>query len=126
PGAAVSPGRRPAIAVPARTCDYVVAVGQGGDTLAPQLITGVAADEGTQERPTQPIKQIHSASLAATEVIIGFRHNHVAIAQDRDTGAKAAACRGMRVNQIELREDTGRSIADDDILGIEEQRTALA
>src|SRR5260370_3891089 len=34
PRAAVGPGRRPAIAVPVRTSDHVVAVAQGGDTGA--------------------------------------------------------------------------------------------
>src|SRR5207237_566645 len=59
--ATVAPGCRPALAVPLGTIDHVVAVGQQRDALTTRPITGVAADQGTDETPTQPIKEIHSA-----------------------------------------------------------------
>src|SRR5437762_1093067 len=63
--------------------------------------------------------------MPATEVVIGFGHNDVAIPEDRDLSAKVAAGREMRVKELELGEDTGRSGANNDVLGIEEQRAAL-
>src|SRR5437660_9694898 len=94
--------------------------------LAAHEIIGVAADEGTDQPPTQTIQQIDSAGRPAAEIVIGVRHNDIPIAEDRDPAAKATARRGVRVDQVELREDTGRGIGDDQVLRIEEQRTVLA
>src|SRR5262249_4423178 len=86
----------------------------------------VAANERTDESPTQAIKQINNTRVLATEVVIGVDHNYITVAEDRDPNTEPAAPRGGWVYQVELREDTGRRISDHQVLGIQSQRAGLA
>src|SRR5262249_9450194 len=56
PGGAAGPGHRPTVTVPARADDQIVAIAQSPAGAHP--VTGVVSDEGADQGPRQPIKQI--------------------------------------------------------------------
>src|SRR5260370_30862042 len=99
--AAIAPGNRPAIAVPAITSDHVVAVAQGRDAGIAHNIPGIAADEAIGFRDDAAgsgaaVPPSHRTTLVVPEVAY---HYVVTVAQRGDTAAhiipEVAACLGV-------------------------------
>src|SRR5262249_23885390 len=71
--AAVAPGRRPAVAVPIRTGDHVVAVAQGDEAAPADVIRGDAADQavGDGDGAGEPLRAVAPGHGPASTVTAG-------------------------------------------------------
>src|SRR5262249_6422988 len=87
PGAAVGPGDRALLEVPVRAVDDVVAVAQGDDRQAHQLVGGADEAVAGGDEAVDPCRAVAPGGGPAVAVPVGAGHDVVAVAQGRDAGA---------------------------------------
>src|SRR5262249_10887388 len=107
---AAGPGHCTQVAIPDGTSDEIVAVAQESEWSAvsgiiPHLVIIMAADEDAEQGSAQAVEQVHGARVQTAEIVRGVVDKDIAIAQDCHLTGKGIPRRGVRIGQIELRED---------------------